>query len=79
MKDSRLIEGQWHIFGDDMAAAYGTLRVEPESGLNLDIKIPRSSKDGTIRRSLGEYNCPETIHGIESQGQPVTLLGCMIA
>jgi hypothetical protein len=79
MKDPRLIEGQWHIFGDDQAAAYGTLRVEPESGLSLDVKIPRNSEDGAIRRPFWEFNCPETIHGIEGQGQPVTLLGCMSA
>ncbi|MGD0252760.1 MAG: HEPN domain-containing protein [Verrucomicrobiota bacterium] len=77
MKDPRLIEGQWYIFGDDQAAAYGTLRVEPESGLSLEVKIPRNLEDGAIRRPFGNFNCPETIHGIESQGQPITLLGCM--
>lgn len=79
MKDPRTIEGQWHIFGDDHAAPYGTLRVEPETGISLDVKVLRTSDVAAPQSAFGRFICPGTIHGFDSHGHPITLFACMTA
>lgn len=78
MKAPPTIEGQWHIFGDDKPAPYGTLRIDSEEGLALETKMPRSQGQAH-NPLLPTITCPETIHGIDSCGEPVTLLGCMVS
>jgi len=42
MNSPRIIEGQWWIHGDDKEAHFGSLTFDPEKGLELTVKIPRS-------------------------------------
>lgn len=79
MKEPRTIEGQWWIAGDAGEPAQGTLKCDPEDGLSLSIHIFRSSDVATLPMfDLGKLTCPQTIHGLDEHGHPVTVFGCSI-
>ena|ERR1035441_10714390 len=44
MDRTRTIEGRWWIQGDDKPAHFGTLSYDPEKGLSLSVKVPRSGR-----------------------------------
>ena len=80
MKGPLTIEGQWQILGDDRPAPYGTLRVDPEAGLTLEAKMPLAKTAMAHRgASRDPFACPQTIHGLDSRGRPISLLGCMVS
>ncbi len=78
MNKPRTIEGQWWIFGDDKPAHFGVLTFDPETGLTLSVKIPRSSTiEDIIFSSVKEWpKLPTVIHGTDQNNGPVTLFGC---
>lgn len=76
MKESKVIEGRWWIFGNDKPEHFGVLRYSPEHGLKLEIKIARSISIGEILGGTGIPSLVDVIHGRDSGDQPITLFGC---
>lgn len=75
MKEPRTIEGRWHIFGRGHAAHFGVLQYDPEEGLDLTVKIPKSTSFDTSL-AASPPPIPSTICGYDQHDQPVTLFGC---
>ena len=78
MNKPRTIEGRWWIHGDDKAPHFGVLTFDPGKGLNLSVKIPRSStlEDILFSSAKQQPTLPTVIHGIDQNDRPVTLFGC---
>jgi hypothetical protein len=53
MRIPRTIQGQWQIFGDDQAPAFGTLKFDPETGLILDVRRHRPPNLAQAFRGVG--------------------------
>jgi len=73
MRERRTIEGKWWIHGDDKAAHFGTLVFDPETGLELTVKIPQSRSDAERFRTMHDpASVPTAIHGKDQHGHDVT-------
>jgi hypothetical protein len=77
MRIPRTIQGQWQIFGDDQAPAFGTLKFDPETGLILDVRRHRPPNLAQAFRGVG-FAPPTVIRGLDAHGSPVTLFGSVL-
>lgn len=80
MDTPRTTEGRWWVFGPKEAPQFGTLQFEPETGLELEVKIPQISAAGEEPLSYawakGKVSVPDIIAGRDGNDRPVTLYGC---
>ena len=77
MKDPRSIEGRWQIFGPRKGSHYGVLTYDPESGLNLTVKIAKPGQlAATLASSSKKRKHRGVIQGYDRYNNPITLFGC---
>jgi hypothetical protein len=79
MKDRRVIEGRWWVFGPRYAPKYGSLTFDPEKGLSLAVKIaedPASTASGILAWASGQIFVPDVIIGRDQHNRPITLYDC---
>ena len=81
MNKPRTIEGRWWIHGSDKPAHFGILSYDPETGLNLSVKIPQSRTDDEAWHEIfkgfpARPQVPQLVYGTDEHNKPVTLFGC---
>jgi len=77
MNAPKIFPGQWHIFGHSQPPVIGTLRFEPDSGLTLEAQRHRQPDLLQMFDVAGSFQAPQVIQGVEGNGTPVTLFGCI--
>src|SRR5665213_4609110 len=77
MNAPKIFPGQWHIFGHSQPPVIGTLRFEPDSGLTLEAQRHRQPDLLRMFDVAGSFQAPQVIQGVEGNGTPVTLFGCI--
>lgn len=79
---SQTVEGKWWIHGEDKPPHFGVLSFDPETGLELVVKLPQSRDVGEViwdcltKAEGGEWTIPAIIHGADENDRPLTLFGC---
>jgi len=74
----------WRIYGEDKPSHFGILTFDPESGLELNIKIPQSRKSYESdllffqQQDQGDPKVAKIIKGEDRNNNPVVLLECYV-
>ncbi len=67
------------IFGKSRDPEYGVLRYNPQTGLSLRVKMPRSLRGISKAHPFASpyaLGVPDTVIGADENGSPVSLFGC---
>src|SRR6266542_4489819 len=74
MNEPKTIEGRWWIFGKEKDPEFGILTFDPDSGLELSVKIARQHTwEEDFQQGLA---IPDTIVGRDKDDHPISLYGC---
>jgi hypothetical protein len=74
--EKRKIEGRWWVLGKPDIALYGVLEFDPDEGLHLETKEPRSLTFPEVFQPVVNAGGEPTIIGRDEHDKPVTLFFC---
>lgn len=71
MNKQRTIEGRWMIHAEEGDGVFGVLSFEPQGGLTLSVKLPRSRTDELfLKAAANRRRVPRVIKGTDATGNP---------
>jgi hypothetical protein len=73
VKESKIFEGRWWIFGTEKPEHFGVLHYSPEKGLRLEVKIAQSFGIAQILQETNRTDFPDVIQGRDKDDKPISL------
>jgi len=73
VKESKIFEGRWWIFGTEKPEHFGVLHYSPEKGLRLEVKIAQSFGFAEILQGTDRTDFPNVIQGRDKDDKPISL------